>query len=473
VIGNPYLGYGTVAVGQRFVGRAQLLERLMDRVVGGAGSTAVVGLARIGKSSLAAELIRRTADAEHRSRQSLVIDLSTFENGAAVLAEWYQRLGQSGSNVSSSIHQNFRLLRRYLETVGRVPGQLVVIDELDAVRQFPDGADFLRLLRELLYDPSQTGVVALLCSRRPIARLEQQMQDVSTLGGVVEHLPIGPFDEEEFDALCSRGSSQVDANWRESVWDASGGHPFLAEMGLCASLRDEGSAELDEFHDQALRYFQHLEFFLREEGLLPELIQAVIGPRVSSNRVAFSDLQRYGLTRSPRLALSRAFTEFLELVALNLDLWGLFGEVERELRRFIDIVLTEAYGINYLGTLIRRNRGVAASLAEAERLKEVDMRKFPSAQNQSLLHYTYPMQLQGIIQAEWSLFKPAMKHDLTYWRARLELLARVRAPYAHSREQVVPEADVRLAEIYCREILKVIEEWLAASENQIENNQAT
>jgi AAA domain len=470
---NPYVGYGTVAIGQRFVGRSEQLERLMERVLTGAGSTAIVGLARIGKSSLAAELLRRTADAERKSRPTLVLDLSTFENGAAVLAYWHHWLGQSDGSSSASIHQNFRLLRRYLETVGPASRQIVVVDELDAVRQFPDGADFLRLLRELLHDPSRTGVVAILCSRRPIAALEQQMQDISTLAGVMEHLSIGPFDEEEFKVLCSRASSRVGAGWREAVWRVSGGHPFLAEMGLCASLRGDGSVEVDEFHDQALRYFQQLEVSLNGEGLLLELIQEVIGPRVSSNRAAFAELQRYGLMRSPRQALSQAFTEFLELVALNLDLWGLFGEVERELRRVIDTVLTDAYGVNYLDIVSKRNKGIATSLAEAERLREVDTRKFPSAHEQNLLHYTYPMQLQGIMQAEWKLFKPIMMHDLTYWRPRLELLARVRAPYAHSREEVVPETDVRLADIYCREILKVINKWSAASENQVHSSPPT
>jgi hypothetical protein len=464
MVENPYLGYGTVAIGQRFVGRVQLLDRLMDRVVKGAGSTAIVGLARIGKSSLAAELLRRASAEESMSRSSLVFDVSTFENGAAIIADWYQQLSRSDRGMSASIHQNFRLLRRHLEIHGHRSGQIVIIDELDAVRHFPDGADFFRLLRELLHDPSRTGIVAILCSRRPVARLEQEVRDISTLAGVLEHLPIGPFDEEEFQALCSRASSQVGADWQKKVWEVSGGHPFLAEMGLCASLRGNDSGEVAELHDQALRYFEQLESFLHHEGLLTELIQAVIGPRVSSNRAASAELQRYGLTRSPRQALSRAFTEFLRLVALNLDLWGLFGEVEKELRRVIDVVLADSYGINYLDTVTKKSRGVATSLAEAERLREVDTRKFPSAQDQNLLSYTYPMQLQGIIQAEWQLFKPIMKHDMAYWRPRLELLARVRAPYAHSREEVVPETDVRLAEIYCREILRVIKEWSTTSE---------
>jgi AAA domain len=465
---NPYLGYGTVAVGERFVGRAQLLDQLMDRVVGGAGSTAIVGLARIGKSSLVAELLRRAKEANFVSRSVLVFDASTFEDGAAIFADWYQRLVRSDSGISGSVYQNFRLLRRYIETEQPRQEQIVVIDELDAIRHFPDGANFLRLLRELLYDPSRTGIVAILCSRRPIARLEQQMQDISTLAGVVEHLPIGPFDAEEFNALCSRGSSPVDTKWQEAVWHVSGGHPFLAEMGLCASFRGDQSAEADGFHDQALRYFEQLESFLRGEDLLLELIQAAIGPRVSSDRVALAELQRYGLTRSHRQALSRAFTEFLEVVALNLDLWGSFGEVEKELRRMVDVVLTDAYGINYLANVAKSNKGVAASLAEAERLRTIDIKKFPSARDQNILHYTYPMQLQGIIQAEWKLFRPIMKHDLTYWRPRLELLARVRAPYAHSREEVVPESDVRLAEIYCREILNTIREWFMGSKDRIQ-----
>ena len=459
MVENPYLGYGTVAVGQRFVGRVQVIDRLIDRVVGGAGSTAIVGLARIGKSSLAAELLRRVRTEEGMSRRSLIFDVSTFENGAAIIAEWYRQLGGSDDGISASIHQNFRLLRRRLEIEESRSGQTVVIDELDAVRHLPDGADFLRLLRELLHDPSRTGVVAILCSRRPIARLEQEVRDISTLAGVLEHLSIGPFDEQEFDALCSRGSPQVGADWREEVWEVSGGHPFLAEMGLCAGLRGDNSVAVGDFHDQAWRHFEQLESFLHDEELLSELIQAVIGPRVSSNHAASADLQRYGLTRSSRQALSKDFTEFLRLIALDPDIWGLFGEVERELRRIIDVVLTDSYGVSYLDLLIKRNKGIAASLAEAERLRQVDSRKFPSANNQNLLNYTYPMQLQGIIQAEWQLFKPIMKHDLTYWRPRLELLARVRAPYAHSREEVVPEADVRLAEIYCREILGIIKEW--------------
>lgn len=470
MVENPYLGYGTVATGQRFVGRVQLLDRLMDRVVEGRGSTAIVGLARIGKSSLAAELLRRASAEKSMSRPSLVFDASTFENGAAIIADWHQQLSRSDGGMSASIHQNFRLLRRHLEIEGHRTGQIVVIDELDAVRYYSDGADFLRLLRELLYDPSRTGVAAILCSRRPVARLEQEVRDISTLAGVLEHLSIGPFDNEEFQALCSRGSSRVGTEWQKEVWEVSGGHPFLAEMGLCASLRGNDSIEAAEFRDQALRYFEKLESFLQDEGLLLELIQGAIGPRVSSNRAASADLQRYGLMRFPRQALSRAFTEFLSFAALNLDLWGLFGEVEKELRRFINDVLTDSHGINYLDIIIKKSRGVATSMAEAQRLREVDARKFPSAQEQNLLSYTYPMQLQGIIQAEWQLFKPIMKYDLTYWRPRLELLARVRAPYAHSREEVVPETDVRLAEIYCREILGVIKEWSMMSGKPISSS---
>lgn len=450
---NPYLGYGTVATGQRFVGREALLGRLTDRVMSGAGSAAIVGLARIGKSSLVAELLARSGASGHTARRVL-LDLSTFASGAEVFAEWHGELTGIFADAVASVHQRFRNLRRYLETNGQ-SAQVLVLDEFDSVRRYHDGADFLRLLRELLQDPARTGVAAVICSRRPVTMIEQQVRDVSTLAGVMDHLTVRPFDEAEFAALVSRAAPRLAPEWTEMVWRVSGGHPYLAEMGLCIGIQHDGPSKADQYRDQALRYFQHLETFLRDADLLAELVQTVIGPRVSTNRVALAELRRYGLTRTPDQALSADFTELLGLAALDLDLWGLFGEAERELRRIIDVVLTEAYGTGYLEVIMRRHNGLAASFAVAERMRQEDIRKFPAARLQGLLHYTYPRQLQELIQAEWRHFKPVMKKDLPYWRQRLDLLSRVRAPFAHSRSQVVPESDVRLAEIYCREILVV------------------
>lgn len=450
---NPYLGYGTVATGHRFVGRETLIGRLSDRVMSGAGSTAIVGLARIGKSSLVAELLARTSTTDHAGRRVL-LDLSTFANGAEVFAEWYGELTGAFSDATASVHQRFRHLRRYLETNGQ-SGQVLVLDEFDSVRRYHDGADFLRLLRELLQDPGQTGVAAIVCSRRPVTMIEQQIRDVSTLAGVMEHLTVRPFDQAEFAALLARATTRLTPEWTDVVWRVSGGHPYLAEMGLCVGLQHNGPSKADQYCDQALHYFQHLETFLRDADLLTELVQTVIGPRVSTNRAAQAELHRYGLTRPPGQALSAEFTELLGLAALDLDLWGLFGEAERELRRVIDVVLTQAYGTGYLEVIMRRHKGLAESFAEAERMRQDDIRKFPAARQQGLLHYTYPRQLQELIQAEWAHFKPVMKKDLPYWRQRLDLLSRVRAPFAHSRPEVVPEADIRLTEIYCREILRV------------------
>ena len=58
---NPYADFGGTVTGARFIGREAELRTMASRVFGtrGFGSIAVVGLPRIGKTSLVSEAIRR------------------------------------------------------------------------------------------------------------------------------------------------------------------------------------------------------------------------------------------------------------------------------------------------------------------------------------------------------------------------------------------------------------------------------
>lgn len=60
---NPYADFGTIITGERFIGRSDELRTIENRVFGmrSFGSIAVVGLPRIGKTSLIFEAVRRAA----------------------------------------------------------------------------------------------------------------------------------------------------------------------------------------------------------------------------------------------------------------------------------------------------------------------------------------------------------------------------------------------------------------------------
>ena len=53
-LNNPFSDFGSIVYGQRFVGRKKALNTLSQRVLGDSyGNLAIMGLPRIGKSSLA------------------------------------------------------------------------------------------------------------------------------------------------------------------------------------------------------------------------------------------------------------------------------------------------------------------------------------------------------------------------------------------------------------------------------------
>jgi AAA+ ATPase superfamily predicted ATPase len=58
-VDNPYVGYGKVVRGERLVGRVEIAEQLSQRLLHASGSMALIGVQRIGKSSLAKEIVNR------------------------------------------------------------------------------------------------------------------------------------------------------------------------------------------------------------------------------------------------------------------------------------------------------------------------------------------------------------------------------------------------------------------------------
>ncbi len=68
----------------------------------------------------------------------------------------------------------------------------------------------------------------------------------------------------------------------------------------------------------------------------------------------------------------------------------------------------------------------------------------------------YPQDLFAIIFAEWNTFKAFFGRDKSYWDQRAQLLAKIRNPLAHNRDQAVYDYERQIAEGYCKEILTVL-----------------
>jgi hypothetical protein len=81
---NPFVGYGTVASGGRFVGREAEIAALRSRLYEARSSAALIGLTRMGKSSLANKIISEPPDPRTASGW---VNIATAQSGAEVFAD--------------------------------------------------------------------------------------------------------------------------------------------------------------------------------------------------------------------------------------------------------------------------------------------------------------------------------------------------------------------------------------------------
>ena len=79
---NPFVGYGTIASAERFVGRDLERGALRRRLYEARSSAALIGLTRMGKSSLANQILRETPDEKTLTGW---INIATVRSGAEVL----------------------------------------------------------------------------------------------------------------------------------------------------------------------------------------------------------------------------------------------------------------------------------------------------------------------------------------------------------------------------------------------------
>ena len=173
---NPFVGYGTVASGGRFVGREAEIAALRSRLYEARSSAALIGLTRMGKSSLANKIISEPPDARTAAGW---VNIATAQSGAEVFADilamcpapealhvTFTTAGSAAGAQDVPIHGLYRMIRDALLRLRRTGGHLVVVlDEFDSIRHFPDAREFLNLLRELVYFPDRIPMAALAVAR--------------------------------------------------------------------------------------------------------------------------------------------------------------------------------------------------------------------------------------------------------------------------------------------------------------------
>lgn len=439
--------------------RADLVSRVSDALLLGA-NVAIHASPGAGKTWVADAV---TADVRMRGLDVVRLDLSTLDNGAAVLTA-----AQAGLTKEKSAHDPMSLdlcstHKAWRAFTGALTKQstrtVLVLDQFDSVLDYPDALDFLKLLRELVHRPNVTNCNGLFASRRSLETIETKVRGISTLASVCFSEYLGAITDEDLTGLWP-GAMGLDHDERKACLVWSGGHPALVQYWLIA--RPDVLA-FDGADNQQIEVMQRLVGYLDGLGLLSATAQLVLGPvvddwlRERKQLVALGVIGRGDDDHRMTLSQHDIFREALRRRTWDLNPWGVFGEAEVRTRGLVDNVLSSEFGPEWIEAARQGNRGVDAVHVEARKKQEQDARKF--GRPGTWLAYTYPQDLWTIISTQWKLFSPIFTGgDKNYWRARFEGLAGYRTPMAHNRPESLTTHQRLQCRVYSEEILRRIDD---------------
>lgn len=376
---NPYADFGGTVTDTRFIGRESELRAIGSRVfgAGGYGSVAVIGLPRVGKSSLVSEAIRR-ADTQFRDLRSVAVRVNVGE--FASVSELFRRLvgdiadaiddqGLGSDEINRRTTKalepqvlDFGAVRAVFRSLRRADIRPVcVLDEFDAGRRlFRETTQCFQWLRELASTPEIKAALVIIAKRRlqEVSRLAGQ--DSNYWANVLMTLPLKPFLASEverfFSSLEGEGVYLGVAEQRE-VLAFCGGNPYLLDgVAFHAWERVRRGERIDSewirnIGGELVRdYLPQVSTILQDGPMLSKAVQVVVGPHWDVTAEDINALRELGVLREEQGELrgfSRTFEDHLRLVGRHIDIWPLWRDTERALREVLERNLEQVHGSDW------------------------------------------------------------------------------------------------------------------------------
>lgn len=495
---NPIADYGSIIFGNRFIGRLDNISVVESRIIipSKSANLAIIGIPRIGKSSLAWKAImEREEDLISRKILPIWIDMGIFNEiidfFCVIIAECLFKLEELDlisvpiNEVVNQINdesllwiKRFSFILKFFKLIKDLGYRIILIlDEFDNARNiFKDAAEGFQKLRSLSYNPKYS-VTFVTTSRRSVKNIEETLKGSSTFYETFMNNNLGAFNEndkkEYFEKVSSVGIN-FSADDKEKINTYCGSHPFLLDI-LCYEIIEIFLKQTEVNIDKAIstveemivNYYDHLINILKEDESLSKILQILIGPRVDITGADINSLLGYSLieqiNEDEYHAFSHHFQEFLKIINREVDLWPILGETERKLRDIISIALYQHYGENWIEKLERAPQLIPI-FKRARIDQEKEKKTFGARASADLLDYTYPMDLFTIISREWGvIFKylfgideRGKKIQKIHWETRISYISKFRNPLAHHRSEIIKDYERQLVEGYCKEILSFI-----------------
>jgi len=518
-MGNPFADNAGIVTSSRFVGRQPEISEIHTRVLGELyGNLAIVGLPRIGKSSLVwnALIILK----EKTLREKHIIAYTSISSGDSAinffktlalsvleeiefekdLVDVFGRLKSIYNETKASQNDRFEFLnqiKKFFKFCQRSGIRTTfILDEFDYSESIFTVADF-QFLRELATLP-ETKICLVTISRRTIQELEPENGAISNFYGVFSEIRLQLFSENDLKAYWQRIENlgiELSEEYKNEVSYFVGSHPFWLDMvnyhifnGV--KLGKKTSLELLSEIGSKLKKilwdnYDDIITLMDKEGLKSHFIQAVVGPVVNLTQMSIERLTKYGLVK-PVLAREKYGLYFQTLIAAGLtnendisynsisthlndylkqketefDIWALWNEAEHQVRNLISVHLKEKYGEDWRDAFVLANPKKENDILRMEDMRTRNKRTFGNLASENLVSYTYPLDMWNcFISTDWTWFQRVLTGQQANWRDKFLLLGKVRNPIAHNnRDFVLQDEQTKTKEI-CNELIENIKTW--------------
>lgn len=510
---NPFAQKGRIITGETFIGRFQNLKSVANNVIDQnmPNNLAIIGYPRIGKSSLAKQgIIEQRQNLIEEKKVPVWIDFSKFSNRNSffkyLVRYCFDELKKIGAldedikiiandifNQENWDDLTYNIERFYEYTVSLGYYFIIILDEFDEARGiFHNSSEAFKMLRELAYDGQKYGFAVVTTSRRSIKEIEVKSNCSSSNFNLIftkEYLTI--YNETEilsYFQLYENIEISLTQEQKEKILYYCGGHPYLlASLGFeIVEYYKQNNSLLDvnienifsKIRLHFLEYYEQLIDLLKEDKTFEKMLQILFGPMINVTDDDIKELRdTYGLLKDLHLlggdkgliAFSQHFQEYLQNLGRKVDFWSLWTNLETSLRGLITKVFQEKHQEEWQNQLIAffpiffngletDEKKIDGAIQKREKSKD-------DYKSDNLLDYLDAQPLFEIILSKnvWNnYFKDIFGGDKgrSDLEKKMQLIIKIRNPYAHSRFKSIKPTTVQQAEIYVKEILNMVNQYL-------------
>ena len=491
---NPFASAGTIVEGNVFVGRQMELRDISERLFGEEfGNVAIVGIPKVGKSSL--------------MHNALMANVEELWSKHRFLVVWYT-LKKSSEEVSKSekrtiflrlVSEVYHFLKNHQETelmdsldeyYGIIKDQSVVWSEFEqnilyffeeivytgirviyCIDEFDYSKDVLgeseyELLREISYRNSNK-IAIVTTSRRSIYDIEHYTGGGSNFYGTFENIYLKPFNKDEHSAQCNMINKMPQEDL-DKLYTAHGGHPYLNALVLKNYISNYNlSDSIYKVNQEVLRYYTDLFYVMEKDDLADKVDKLYCGYNEGVTEEQKDYIYNcYGIFKEDSdgyiVPYCITFDNVLRQRYRENPFSLTWPEAERAIRKSISYAMTEEYGDDNLQLWVDEIEDFPgldrSQFSKWKRQMSSEISQYRARASRNIIDQLYPTDYPFFFRRFWSDYlEPIFGHNLSFWEKNLLFIAnKIRNPEMHSRKNLINSEDQQKATLICQEIIECV-----------------